>query len=94
MKRSLVVPEALRDLSRHLPPLLKKKVGQALEEILWNPHSGKALREELSGLHSYRIGKIRIIYQISEKAITLITIGPMETVYQKAALELKRQLKG
>jgi len=94
MKRALVASNPPRDLVRHLPPDLKKKVKQALEEIVENPSSGKPLREELAGLNSYRIGNIRIVYRAEERSVTLITIGPRKTVYQKAALELKRQAQG
>lgn len=89
MKRPLILSDALRDFIRHLPPNLKRKVKDGLREIAGNPASGKALRDELAGLRSYRIGNCRIIYQADERAITLITVGPRKTVYQKAALELK-----
>ncbi len=91
MKRPLIVADELRDLIRHVPPALKEKIKHGLEEICVQPASGKPLRDELAGLHSYRIGEIRIVYQISERAVTLITIGPRKIVYQKAALEMRRQ---
>ena len=90
MKRPLIVPDALRDFIRHLPPSLKRKIKDGLLEIAGDPARGKMLRDELAGLRSYRIGNCRIIYQTDERAITLITVGPRKTVYQKAALELKR----
>ena len=90
MKRTLVVRDELRNLIRHLPPNLKKKIQQALEELLSDPFSGKPLREELLGLNSYQIGNVRIIYRVEGAAVILVTIGPRKTVYQKAALELGR----
>ncbi len=90
MKRTLIAADELKDLIRHLPPVLKGKIKQGLDEICAQPHSGKPLRDELAGLHSYRIGEIRIVYQVEERAIILITVGPRRTVYQKAALELNR----
>ena len=89
MKRPLILSDALRDFIRHLPPNLKRKVKDGLKEIADSPASGKALRDDLTGLRSYRIGSCRIVYQADERAITLITVGPRKTVYQKAALELK-----
>lgn len=91
MKRSLVVSDDLRDFIRHLPPALKGKIKRGLEEILAEPHSGKPLRDDLAGLRSYRIGEIRIVYQTDAHVVTLITVGPRKTVYQKAVLELKRR---
>lgn len=91
MKRALVVSDDLRDFIRHLPPTLKGKVKRGLEEILAEPHSSKPLRDDLAGLRSYRIGDIRIVYQTDAHAVTLITVGPRKTIYQKAALELKHR---
>lgn len=91
MKRALIVSDDLRALIRHLPPALKGKIKRALEEIVTEPATGKALRDELMGLQSYRIGNTRIVYHSEEKSVTLITMGPRKSVYQKAALELKRQ---
>lgn len=93
MKRSLVVSDDLRNFIRHLPPALKGKIKRGLEEILVEPHSGKSLRDDLAELRSYRIGEIRIVYQTDAHSIALITVGPRKTVYQKAALELKRRLE-
>ena len=45
------------------------------------------------GLSSYRVGNVRIIYRVGEHSVQLVTIGPRKTVYQKAALELKRYLR-
>lgn len=94
MRKHLVAADDLRDLVRHLPPILKGKVKQSLEGIVLNPSLGKALRDDLSGLRSYPIGNMRIVYRADARAITLITIGPRKTVYQKAVLELKRQASG
>ncbi len=94
MKRSLVVADELRGLIRHLPPILKGRIKQALVEIVADPSVGKSLRDELSGLHSYRIGNIRVVYRVEPHAVALITIGPRKTVYQKVVLELKRQASG
>ena len=91
MRRPLIVSDDLRDFIRHLPPALKKKVKDGLQEITGDPASGKALRDDLAGLRSYWIGAVRIIYQADERALTLITVGPRKTVYQKAVLELKRR---
>ena len=91
MSRALVVRDDLREMIRHLPPSLKAKVHYALEEILRDHSSGKAPRDEMAGLHSYRIGELRIIYRPEGSAIALITVGPRKTVYQKAALELKQR---
>ena len=58
-KYSLVIPNELRDFLSHLTPLLKNKIKQALVEIPGNPSVGKPLRDDLAGLNSYQVGKIR-----------------------------------
>ena len=90
MKLCFVVTDELRELIRHLPPQTKKKIRNALDEILENPNCGKALRDELSGLMSYKLDTIRIIYQIDQTFVALIAIGPRKTIYQRVALEIKR----
>jgi mRNA interferase RelE/StbE len=80
----LVVPKDLRELVRTMHPSLKKKVKASLEIILSEPPSGKALKDELSGLRSFRIGSFRIIYRIKEpQQIELVAIGPRERIYEE-----------
>jgi len=64
---------------------LKDKVREALIALQNQPRLGKPLHGDLKGNYSIRIGKIRIIYSVSEKDKTIYTvaIGPRKTVYQK-----------
>lgn len=60
--------------------------------ILSDPHSGKALKEELSGLRSFRIGRFRIICRIAPgKEIEIIAIGPRENIYRETYLLLRKE---
>lgn len=66
------------DLSRN------ENLKAALGTILDNPSSGKALKEDLQGLYSFRVGSMRIIYAMaSNEVIEIITIGPRRTVYME-----------
>lgn len=79
----LRVPPQIIALIGGLHPHLKKKVRAALEAILSNPHAGKALKDELAGLRSFRIGHIRIVYRIAaSRVIDLVAIGPREQIYE------------
>ena len=89
MKR-IFLSEEIRSQIRHLPPDLKKKIRNALDELLGIPSLGKELEEELQGYRSYKLGKIRIIYKINTPHITVIALGPRKTIYEKIILELKR----
>ena len=81
--RLKVSPETTK-LIKQLHPELKRKIKFALKEILNNPNTGKALKDKLNGLRSYRLKKIRIIYKICEgKIIELVTIGPRKSIYEE-----------
>lgn len=87
----LKIPNHLIELIRGLHPHIKKKVRFSLEKVVNCPYTGKALKEELAGFYSYRIGNFRIIYRISEhKVIELVAIGPRRTIYEET-LKIIRQ---
>ncbi len=85
----LHIPDETADTIRGLHPELKRKIKAALKVILSNPDAGKALKDDLFGLKSYRVGKLRIIYQTHGKELQIITIGPRKKIY----LETYRLLK-
>ena len=80
----LVVPADIRDLIRTLHPSLKKKIRSSLKMVLSDPRSGKALRDELAGLRSFRVSSFRIIYRIKDPdRIELVAIGPRQRIYEE-----------
>ena len=87
MKRpvhQLRVPTDVARLVQNLHPGLKRKVRDALEQILGDPHSGKALKDELEGLRSFRVGRFRIIYRIAPgRRIDLVAVGPRVVIYEE-----------
>ncbi|OGI47457.1 MAG: hypothetical protein A2637_01245 [Candidatus Muproteobacteria bacterium RIFCSPHIGHO2_01_FULL_65_16] len=86
MKRphhKLHVPPHIAALIRGLHPELKRKLRAALEQILADPNSGKALRDELTGLRSFRLGRFRVIYRIGGRRIDLVAFGPREHIYEE-----------
>ena len=88
----LKVPEETARLIRHAHPVLKRKIKAALSAIVDEPSSGKPLTEELRGLRSFRVGRIRIIYAIASKTlIEIVTIGPRRTVYEETYRIIKRE---
>lgn len=68
---------------RNLHPDIRKTVRKALDQILSNPNVGKALRDDLTGLRSYRIGPYRVIYRIDAEAIAIVNIGPRSSIYDE-----------
>jgi mRNA interferase RelE/StbE len=88
----LVVPKDVRELIRTMHPSLKKKVKASLEIILSEPSSGKALMDELSGLRSFRVSSLRIIYRIKEpRQIELVAIGPRERIYEETFRIIRKE---
>ena len=79
----LRVPRDVAELIRGLHPQLKRKVRAALEEMLKDPRTGKALRAELAGLWSFRVGKFRLIYRVERRHIGVIAFGPRDRIYEE-----------
>ena len=57
----------LQNLPATCTPHLKKKVKSSLQIILSDPETGKALKDELAGLRSFRVSRFRIIYRTTKK---------------------------
>ena len=87
----LRVPDEVADLVRGMHPALKRKTRKSLMTILSDPSSGKALKDELAGLRSFRVGSFRIIYRVIRKVIDIVAIGPRERIYEETYRLLKRE---
>jgi mRNA interferase RelE/StbE len=87
----LRIPDEIAALIRSLHPLLKRKIRASLQTIVSDPHAGKALKDELIGLRSFRVGRLRIIYRISDKKeIEIIEVGPRDRIYEETLRIMKR----
>jgi len=90
----LVVPKDVKELIRTMHPSLKKKVKASLKIILFEPFSGKALMDELSGLRSFRVSSFRIIYRMKEpEQIELVAIGPRERIYEETFRRIRKKIE-
>ena len=65
-------------------PALYERVAQALEDLTNDPLQGKALKGELKGRYSYRVGSYRLIYLVRQRALVVlvIDIGHRRDVYR------------
>ena len=89
--QKLIIPDDVAEFVRRMHPYLKKKIKASLKIILSDPDSGKMLRDELTGLRSFRISSFRIIYRIStRKIIEIVAIGPRERIYEETFRLLKK----
>lgn len=90
--RRLRIPEEVAALLRGLHPGIKRKARAAIAEILDDPEAGKPLREELSGLRSYRVGRWRIVYRCSARGVVeLVAVGPRSVIYEETLRLLKKE---
>ncbi len=85
------MPEDLASLIRGMHPSLKKKVRASLQIILSDPTSGKALRDDLTGLRSFKIGRLRIVYRVSKTQVQVVAIGPRSRIYQETSRLVRQE---
>jgi mRNA interferase RelE/StbE len=90
--RRLKMSDETAELVRSLHPDLKRKIKAALQAVLIDPQSGKALKDDLEGLQSFRVGKFRMVYRIAKDKgiIEVIAIGPRKTIYEETLNLLRK----
>jgi mRNA interferase RelE/StbE len=88
--RSLKVPAEVRYVIRRLHPELKRKLRAALADILDDPTCGKALKEDLEGYWSLRIGRSRVIYRLGGGGVEIVAVGPRASIYEEAVRQIRR----
>ncbi|MHB8789190.1 MAG: type II toxin-antitoxin system RelE family toxin [Desulfobulbaceae bacterium] len=89
----LRVPDEVASLIRNLHPLIKSQIKVSLQAIVADPNCGKALKDELQGLRSYRIKRYRVIYRIvsGKKYLEIIAIGPRRNIYEETFKIISRR---
>lgn len=80
----VAIPPPVEKKIAKLHPDLKQRVRAALDSLAQNPYQGKALKEELAGLYSYRVSRFRIVYSIHKKILEVhvVAVGPRKIIYQ------------
>lgn len=86
----LRVPDEDADLVRGMHPALKRKTRASLKAILADPSSGKALKDELAGMRSFRVGTFRIIYRVARNIVEIVAIGSRGRIYEETYRFLNR----
>jgi mRNA interferase RelE/StbE len=75
--RIVIAPIAKKQIDS-LPENIKSRIGNVLTAILSvDPFKGKALKAQLKGLYSYRIGDYRVIYGIVKHELIIQVIKVM-----------------
>lgn len=85
------VPAEAAQVLRGLHPRIKQKMRAGLKLLGHDPHAGKALKEELEGLRSLRVGRFRVVYRVGpRRIIEIVVVGPQKTIYEET-LKLVRK---
>ncbi|MEZ5330775.1 MAG: type II toxin-antitoxin system RelE/ParE family toxin [Thermoanaerobaculia bacterium] len=88
----LRVPGPVAETVRGLHPEIKRKVRAALASILDDPQIGKALKDELAGLRSLRVGRLRLVYRVTgSRVIEVVALGPRRRIYQETLRLVRRK---
>ena len=94
MKQSahrIKVADSVGALLRRMHPHLKRKIQSSFKIIVSNPKEGKALKDELAGLRSFRVSRFRIVYGVRKGIIEVVTVGPRERISEETLLLLRRE---
>lgn len=79
------------DVAALIRGLLKRRVRSALDAVVGDASVGKALRDELAGLRTCRVGRLRIIYRVAGSVIEIVTVGPRATIYAETWRRVRRE---
>jgi mRNA-degrading endonuclease RelE of RelBE toxin-antitoxin system len=89
--RRLKVPDEVARLIQGLHPDLMRRTRSALDDMLADPEVGKALRDELTGLRSCRVGRFRIVCRAAGAVIEVVAIGPRRAIYEETWRRVRRR---
>jgi len=84
MAYRLLYSEACREQIKTLHPQIKSSIKIHIQKLKDNPYSGKPLEKELSGYHSLRTKRFRIIYKIDHdnKTVQIHYVGHRKDLYE------------
>jgi mRNA-degrading endonuclease RelE of RelBE toxin-antitoxin system len=90
----LRVPPNLASRIGGLHPHIKKRVRFALGRILADPSQGKPLKQDLAGLWTFRVGRLRIVYRIAPgRIVEWVALGPRQSIDEETQRLLARRAR-
>ena len=84
MSYSLTIKKsALKEL-QSISKKERKRIVQAIDQLVDNPHCGKQLKGGLSGLRRIRVGNYRVVFEINDHEVTILVlrVAHRKQVYQ------------
>ena len=84
MAYRLLYSETSHEQIRSLHPQIKSSIKAHIQKHRDNPYSGKPLEKQLSGYHSLRTKRFRVIYKIDhdKKIVQIHYVGHRKDVYE------------
>jgi len=84
LKYTILLSRQAEKFYKKLQEDVKTQVRGSLIGLEDQPYAGKRLHGDLKENYSLRVGKLRIVYTISEevKTVYIIAIGPRKAIYQ------------
>lgn len=72
-------------------PEARRKVRAAIDALRDDPFSGKALQDELAGLWTSPVGRLRIVYQFDDTKLEIVWVDRRATIYEDVAARRRRE---
>jgi mRNA interferase RelE/StbE len=84
LKYTVLLSRQAEKFYKKLEEKLKAQVRECLIGLEDQAYAGKRLHGDLKENYTLRVGKLRVIYTISEKdkVIYVVAMGPRKTIYQ------------
>ena len=64
---------ALKEIQR-IDKTDRMRIVDAIDQLTENPHIGKALKGQLSGLRRIRVGSYRVVYEINQGEVLILVL--------------------
>jgi len=83
----VILADRAADYYEALPPSIQKQINKAIRSLEIKPLFGRHIKKlsgKLKGLYRYRLGRLRIVYQVleSDRKVLVAEIGPRGDVYK------------
>lgn len=82
MSHRLQLSDRTLKFLRKIDRSTKREIMQVFKKIVDDPYGFKPLRYELKGLYRARIGKYRIIFEINNNTVFILSIEHRKKVYR------------
>lgn len=74
MRYSVQIKKSALKEIQSLPKAERIRVIESIDRLVDNPHIGKALKGEFSGLRRIRAGNYRVVYEINDNQLIILVL--------------------